>query len=457
MPENGLDLANLFLNLADSQGVAELREEISAEKHLIEELEEESESLTPAHGDGNLNELTALSDAIDELGAEDPLATFFKLSLFNQRLSTIDISTLNASAKDRLEEVSEKLNEKRETVLKNWDEATGEKIRQLGDLMTSVRRSLDLILARIHESHADTDRERILSLTNQVEKLARTKEQIKDLVARVPGIETDGLPGWQSLEKAENAIIKPHYKNVFLFKCAVLMTRADGEISALEKDFLQSIGERIHLSPGETETLIRQAGKLGFSNFEADVAEAQDLIHKLYLCALADGVVAESEKRMLQRIARAINLDEGYISSLLSGSQHSEVNFLDPTTVKKCVRTQARKPENAFLADDIPPGRLADLCKKLEVPADETPLLVYDNCFLDKSLESAILTGGALYFTNPRGVTKCVQLSNIEDCRTSIKTSVIELKDGRKLKMSRAAFHFLELVLTCIDENLRSV
>ena len=392
MADNGIDLAELFLNIAQSKQIERLKKRLEEEKPPPEP---EPEQPATAKFFDDIAEIPRDLESVDAQG--DPVRAYFALEDLKRRLSALDASAMSPEAGSELASLSSKLQAKYNQVLSRWDDQTRADVQRLGRLLSAARRTVQLVLARIEGTEKPGDHEQALSLTAEVSKLKELTTEIEQTAARVPGLQLERMPGWDVIESARTSIVEPHSRNVFLYKCAVMMTRADGELAAVERDFLHDIAERIHLSRNEAETLMTQASQVHASEFVGSPQEAKDLVHKLYLCALADGVVAESEKRMLNRIAHSIGVPDKDVFEIVAGDRRQGISFLDAEAVRQFLIVRGPLPKNAFTAEDLPPERMAAIREDYGIPEDENVLLVYENRFLDKTFEFAAMTGRTLF------------------------------------------------------------
>jgi tellurite resistance protein len=336
--------------------------------------------------------------------------------------------------------------------------AQGELAQLLEEGRQCVRSLVRMIEATAGEEHQSTHCSDAFScLSRESDRLERIMEEVRRDLEADPDLDPAELPSWQLLRQAHSEIVVPHKRNVFLFKSAVLIARADGELSSIERDLLYAVAHRMHLAVAETHRLIEHAEQIRPSEFQGTTEQAVAVLQSLYLCALADGVVHKPEKRMLRRIASSLGVDDRQVEMILSGSTRaSGIDFLDSEGVKEQLAGRAELPPDTYLPDHLSPERLEDLTDRLEVPRQEDILLAYDNRFLEQTFECAALTTQHLCIRPAEGTSTCVDLDRLEGIGARIHSSALNLSNGETIKLSRSGQGFLELLWECLEENLRS-
>mgnify|MGYP006278079177 CR=1 FL=1 len=334
----------------------------------------------------------------------------------------------------------------------------GELAELLEEGRECVRSLVRMIEATAGEEHQSTHSSDAFScLSRESKRLERIMEEARRALEEDPDLDPAAVPSWQLLRRAHSEIVVPHKRNVFLFKCAVLIARADGELSSIERDLLYSIAHRMRLAVAEAHRLMEHAEQIRPSEFQGTTEQAVAVLQSLYLCALADGVVHKAEQRMLRRIASSLGVEDAHVEMILSGSSRANgIDFLDSEGVKEQLAGRPELPPDTYLPDDLSPERLEDLTEHLEVPRQEDILLAYENRFLEQTFECAALTTQHLCIRPAEGKSKCVDLDRLDGFGSRIHSSTLNLSNGEKIKLSRSGQGFLELLWECLEENLRS-
>ncbi|MFP4027993.1 MAG: TerB family tellurite resistance protein [Candidatus Brocadiia bacterium] len=182
--------------------------------------------------------------------------------------------------------------------------ADRKKLHQLTKQGRSYMRKAVAMLDKSRQAETDE------SFSEVVESLGRSIERIQSLMQNAPGVEIKDIPDWDLLARAQKSIVNPWRRNFFLFNCAVHLTRADGQMTEEEIDFLKTIGKQIRLEPKELQLLFDNPQKIQLSEFQGSREQVRQLVHRLYLCAQADGVVHESEERLLRHVGKALGVED---------------------------------------------------------------------------------------------------------------------------------------------------
>ncbi|MFW6456773.1 MAG: TerB family tellurite resistance protein [Planctomycetota bacterium] len=263
---------------------------------------------------------------------------------------------------------------------------------------------------------------------------------------------------WRLLSSVVIEVADPHLRNLFLFKCAVLMARTDGELSSVESDFLHSLAEKIGLPARETQRIIREGSTIDVTEFHGNPEDALQTIHQLYLCALADGIVEGSEKRMLHRVASTLGVPESEVHDLLYGNQGQDgVDILDTKAVEDHLLTLSELPENVYLPKNMSADKMDTVREVLGVPTGETIFLIYENRFLGQLLESAALTSHSLWVSPPDEKTRRVEITDINDWHFGMRSTQIRLEDGNEIRFSRDARECFQLISGCLENALSPI
>mgnify|MGYP006283847767 CR=1 FL=1 len=455
MSDSHVSLADLFLDVAEGKRVEGLKEELQAAgapgktktspsrmaQKLAEDLPEDLADIP--------HELEIIEHK------ENPYEAYSLLSELRQRLDNYSEAADDESLDDAHEEVRELVDARYQQLRGNWGEDALSLLDELVQQLHRARESVRMLIGAV-EDHAarDTDVD-APPLTDNARRLENMMDDIEETAAEIPDLNLKDIHVWTVLTKARERIAEPHRRNVFLFKCAVLMARADGELSSVEENFLYSIADRIHLSRTEAQVLVEESRQISPSDFHGSPHDALQAIHKLYLCALADGVVHGSEKRMLMRLASTLGVSEDEVEAVVAGTQpdHS-IDFLDTKVLRDYLQSLPSLPENTYISDDMTPQRREELIEELSIPPEEDILLSYENRFLGRLYECAALTTRHLYLAPPNGKPASVALSSLEGFSSRIRSTTVELWEGSKISLSRSAEGFLELVNKCLQETL---
>jgi len=453
MAKSQLNLVNLFLDIAQTRELASLKEGLS---DLLPHEEEVSEPPAELSAEEQQHEDADLRSAVEAMGAEAvPFRSFFQLMDAKERLASREKRGFSGEEdEERHKETLALWERKYDRVVAQWNhKARGSAVR-LFQLIRDARDCLAIIIAWLDmSSGAELTGQ---SLSELVDRLDGLIDEIDSLSHLVPVTVPESIPGWDAFQNAKAGLIKTHHKNLLLYKCAIMMTRADGEMSPVERDFLFAVARRIRLSRPEAALLLGQPTAIRLAEFGGTPVEARDLIHNLALCAFADGVVAESEKRMLVRIGHSLGLDQEQVYSILEGEQTSlGTVVLDTQAVRDFLLSQPKMPQHTSADRNIPPEVAARIRKQLGIPPDEDLFLVYENRFLDKTVECGALTGNRLYLRTPRGAQHNVMLKLIEGAKSGSMWVDLLLTDRRSIRMSRTAEAFLKIVVSCVTENLK--
>ena len=283
-------------------------------------------------------------------------------------------------------------------------------------------------------------------------------EDVEETADDIPALDLANLPSWKIFQAAASKIVQPHGQNVLLFKGAVLVSGADEELSTLERDFLYSLAHHLRLSAPEAHPFIEGLEHIRLSDFRKTSRHPTELLENLYFCAMADGVVGESEKRMLRRIGSSLGMEEEEIEAVLSRTEGAErAEFLDSTGVKEHLANRTNLPSGTYLPENLRDSRLEELKRILDIPAQEEILLTYEDRILAEVLECAALTTRHLCIRPAQGNSLCVDLSRLDGFGSQIHSATLNLSGGDRIKLSRSGQGFLELLWECLEENLRSL
>ncbi len=291
-------------------------------------------------------------------------------------------------------------------------------------------------------------------VTSSAEELTERMDQVENATEG----ELEDLETWRILSSVVVEVAEPHLRNLFLFQCATLMARADGELSSVESAFLHSLAEKIGLPAGETQDIIREGAGIDVSHFHGDPEDAFKTIHQLYLCALADGVVQGSEKRMLHRVASSLGVPDSKVHEILYGDEtQGDVDDLDKIALEEYLFSFSDLPENVFRSHDLKSEKIQALRDALGIPSDEQTFLIYENCFLEERLECSALTGRNLWVSPPNSSARAIRVSNIADWHFGMRSTLIRLDDETEIRFSRDARQYLKLVKECLKQALSAI
>jgi DnaJ-domain-containing protein 1 len=328
----------------------------------------------------------------------------------------------------------------------------------LAEASGRAREMLRHVVELIEKTRSGEPLDASVSLPAAIEKLADCIAEIRAAVAKIPGGNVRDLPDWEMLRSARETIIKPHRRNMFLLKCAVLMTRADGELSDTERKFLYEMSDRARLPRSEADALIdSDPAGIQLSGFEGTAEEAKDLVHKLYLCALSDGVVHEEEKLLFERIVASLGVSqEEAMEPLMRDQLGPSATPLDVEAALRFLRSQEQLPRDTEFAEEMPAELLERIRGRFQMPEDEQVLLVYENRLMQQAIECAALTDRRLWIRTPRGRKEAIDVGMIKEFKAETGEATLVLTDGRTIGMTRTAVPFLKVLVPCVQECRRS-
>jgi len=453
MAKSQLNLVNLFLDIAETKELAEVKSALSALHHGVGAAGKEAADMAPGDAAAKCAELAGAIEGMDLTG--NAFRAFCELLDIRRRLSAIEeIGFAQEADRQRYEQALQAWQRKHDRVIAGWNQKAVTSARRLANLLGEAHDLLAVIIAWFTTDSPPELED--LTVTGQIDRLDSLVSEIESLVPFVPGAGPESISTWHLLQEAKAGIIKNHRKNVLLYKCAVMMSRADGEMSPVERDFLLAVSRRIRLTKPEAQDLLAKPVAIRLAEFGGTQAEARDVIHNLSLCAFADGILAESEKRMLTRIGQSLGLNEEQVFSILEGEQTAMGTVvLDTDAAKKFLASRPKMPQHTACVPGISPDTVARVRERLSVAEDEDVMLIYENRFLDKTVECAALTGSKLYLRTPRGTQHAVQLRLVEGCKLGSMWADLLLTDRKNIRMSRTAEPFLTLVTNCVKENLK--
>jgi tellurite resistance protein len=457
MSGESITLAQLFLNISQVADIERLKSRTQRGGRLPRDVAEAADRVPGEPPPGREGEVAEIADRVRgyEPG-ENPVLDYLKLHGLEQRLAAIGETAERAGGEGEVRGLIHEAQKASEAALRRCDEGERPAVKRCGQLLNEAVLCLNSLLEQAQEPARE--RGAVMTLGARVRRLEALLKRLRKTWEEIPNVSIKQIPRWEVLSEAENTIISAHNRNVFLFKCAVFMARADGELSSVERNFLHAIAERIKLSRLEANSLIRQGSDVRPGEFSGSDQEAVDLLHKLYLCALADGVVAQSERRTLMRIANSLDIPGERVEKILSGrGPGEEMSFLDAEAVLESLRSRRRMPDDVFLPENVSLDLREQLMERLQFPSEEQLILVYSSHFLGEIFECGVLTDRFLYL-GPHGHPRHkVPLDDIEIVRPAIDTSVVQLASGKRIRMARGAERFLTFVMDCVRENLQNL
>ena len=356
-----------------------------------------------------------------------------------------------ARLKAERESLSPQLNARLDELASRWQGEAGAAARRLAGLVATAHVRLGQVIAEL--DRAAPPGETPPRLTDSLNELDGLLRQAESAAATVPGLLLDDVPGWGALVEARRSLVAPHRRNVFLFRCAVLMAGAEGGLSTLKRSFLTALADSIHLSPAEADALIERGGRIEPSEFAGTASEARELARRLCLAAVADGLVTHAGGPAAEQVARCLGIPPGELAEVLGAKAAGVPALGDWDVVQRCIRDRGGLPERTLLPDQIAGERVARLRRRLKVPPKEDVLLVYEDSFLGSAFECAALTSSRLYVSPARAMSESAELSLIVRWRRDGPAAVLELEGGRSIRMARAAAPFLELVIACVGQG----
>jgi tellurite resistance protein len=464
MQEQAQSLADIVLNVADG--------------HSIEELKSRLQEVDPWPGEADTSERLPDRELAARLPAEladlpgktalaeeqlDPFRTYFLLTALWHRLSEYAPSGLSETEQRAIRELNERLEADCARLVKDYDEDTRSALKQLSQSLhrgrKCVRDLLELTEFAVNVHHQSTHSSRAFDDFSEVSaQLEGVMAEVEEITGTIPDLEPSDLPSWRLMQRAHAEIIEPHRRSVFLFKSAVLLCRADGELSAVEREFLYSVAHRIHLSLSEAHRIVEQCRQVPHRQFRGTPAQAAQVLNALYACALADGVVQESERRMLRRIGDSLGVKKKDLESILLERADTEgIVFLDAEEIKDQLAAQRELPPDTYLPEDLSETRMQALRERLDIPPQDEVLLTYENRFLERSFECAALTTQHLCISPAEGQNVCIDLNRLDGFGSQIRSATLKLSNGKKIRLSRSGQGFLELLCNCLRDSLRSL
>lgn len=147
------------------------------------------------------------------------------------------------------------------------------------------------------------------SYTTLVEELANELWAIEQLVGKISGVSWSDLPDAEGFKSAKRRIVHSHRMDVFALRCAVLIAKSDNRLSSAETDYLIGMGENIHVSFDEVQKLLVDTKRVEKSDFQGKYDDALVIVRDMIGCALADGLVPETERKCLLDVSAMIGVD----------------------------------------------------------------------------------------------------------------------------------------------------
>jgi len=309
-------IASIFISLDNDQRVTELKSKLGLGQAAEQATARAAITSGEQAAQAVLTRLQQRADTLDPKG--DPLAAFLQLEELRDEYTALRPVALSKDGSRAVEQLGLKLEATRNAILSRWN-AKAKVAAQLLVMRTrQARRYLEGILARLGPDVVRTLDERSVVLTSEMAALAEQIRTFRSLLESMPNVSPQSLPIWRLLTEAGKTILVPYRRNLFLFKCAVAVTRADGQLGPSERDFLFNIADRVHLSRKEAATIMEETRALPTSAPEFSPDEARDIIHKLYICAMTDGVVSQSELRVLRQLAATWGVPDEAADGLLA-------------------------------------------------------------------------------------------------------------------------------------------
>lgn len=100
---------------------------------------------------------------------------------------------------------------------------------------------------------------------------------------------------------------------------AIVISAMDGKVSAQEQAFIGRLREELGISEAEFDEVVAEVRENPHRLSVPRGAEAREVFDALVQAAMADGELAEREKRVLRKVARHIGLSEQELSEALPG------------------------------------------------------------------------------------------------------------------------------------------
>jgi hypothetical protein len=408
-------------------------------------------------------------EAFDVTGG--PLAACHSLRRLKGALARIDATSL-LSTEDRnyhartLQEWQSRWTE----AVGPWDDEARSAVVELLNAADDAVAAADRIVAMTGSRSEGRRRPAAGSCWAEVKKLGEAVRRAQSLAGAVPGAEPQRLPMWPALDRAVAGIIRPFRANLFLCECAVLLARADGDLSALERDCLFAMADAVHLTPVEAKDLVE--GGVSSAARPAGPADAATALQEMCRRAVAEGVPRDAVRRGLLIGAGHLGIPEAEMEGILSatcggapsardGDRGAPVEapaqdlcFLDMETAIGVLKSQAELPPMTWLGTDAPPELLGRVRKALRLDEAEEPLLVYEFRYLGATGECGALNRLRLLWKPSPAEAVPIGVESVARWQRDIFQHFSPLQAGRQVRTSTSATAFLTLVLACVKRSL---
>lgn len=250
----------------------------------------------------------------------NPWATYSQLATLKERMNKIDMRALTEFAdKEYQDQTLAILNRKYSELLADWNEDVRAAADQLFALLPATCGRIEAVKKFLRGTNGVSLSE--TSLADQVEEISASILQVEALLPRIPRLEKDSLPGWPLISQARNGLILSYRHNMFLFRCAVLIAKADGPVDKPEAEFLNELGAKIHLTPAEVVKLIKDTEFISRKDFSGDTDAARTILKRLFVCACVDGQIDDQERFALMRIASVLGFEDEEVTRIESDTR----------------------------------------------------------------------------------------------------------------------------------------
>ncbi|MCY2927993.1 MAG: hypothetical protein NTV86_00585 [Planctomycetota bacterium] len=291
------------------------QQEVLMAKLLVQKQREEARLKAIADTRQDIFECRKAAEALAP--GVDSWATYCQLAALKERISKVDVRWLTElTDKEYHDQTLVIWNRKYSDLLPDWSDAARAAAEDLFALLPVTTGRIQALQRFLAETKGVSLSE--ASLVDQVEEISVSIHQIEALLPSIPRVEKESLPGWPLINQTGRGLILRHRHNMFVFRCAVLIAKADGPVDKLEAKFLNALGVKIHLTPGEVVTLIKETESVSRPDFAGDTDSARTILKHLLLCASVDGKIDEQERFALLRIASVLGLEDEEVTRIES-------------------------------------------------------------------------------------------------------------------------------------------
>ncbi|MFA7235384.1 MAG: hypothetical protein WC058_00850 [Phycisphaeraceae bacterium] len=284
-------------------------------------------------------------------------------------------------------------------------------------------------------------------------------EKAETISAKVPAtIDVQSVPNFDALKAARTEVIDARRTQVFLFKCLVLVAKADGHIEPSEAKLLTEQSAWLWLAPHEAEQLIADTRSVSKSEYCGNHEQALADVDVLVTCARVDGRIAKRELTMIRKIGVAIGVKEEEISELV---QEDPPVYLakkcDPEAFVSAIAAgvTGKLKELVLFRDQITDEIINQLKLTLTTEIDGKPLVIFQFKVMNKIGHAVVLTQQAMYLhTRAAKLTQVVPLEDIAGFKAGVFHAKLRLHNGSEIKTSIFISEFLNIAVPILISSV---